>query len=83
MFDHHSKLIFPKIQSADGGVADIISQLIKNLEYHGMDCTVEKNMVYFAGNPAKFNHLDPLDNISGEVEIVLENEKLIFSVSIS
>jgi hypothetical protein len=83
MFSYRSKLIFPRLPFEDGGIEEVLSQLRKNLEAHGGDCGIEKDALYFAGNFAKFSHLDPLDIISGDVDIILENDKLICSCSIS
>lgn len=83
MFEYHSTLIFPKLPFEDGGVEKVLLQLKKNLDVHGGDCSIEKDTLSFAGNPAKFIHLDPLDNISGEIHVTLVGEDLIFSYSIS
>jgi hypothetical protein len=62
-------------------IGDMAVQLMKRLEDAGFDCSRDENTVYFAGN--YMLKKGPISNLSGEVEVRLEKDQLVFSYKLS
>jgi hypothetical protein len=72
---------FPIHTAPEIAIQTVIQRFEQNFRNLGMDFSVHENAIDFAGNMMAFTH-PPLNDISGDLEIAIENNRLVITYNL-